>query len=83
MEIKDHERDLFQMIQSLKNLKAKGCSWSGIHNTIDNLGLRILKYWSTKAFPMKCSSLFHLTEIFHKAMSCFMKDSKQMANMAL
>jgi len=36
-----------------------------------------------KAFPGKCFSLFHLTGIFLKAMFCFMKDSKQMANKAL
>ncbi len=36
-----------------------------------------------KAFPSKCSSLFHLTDIFQKAMSCFTKDLKQLNNNTL
>ena len=61
----------------------KVVAWSVIRNTIDNSDSRMLKDWSTKAFPMKCFSLFHLMEIFRKVMSCFMKDSKQMANKLL
>ena len=70
-------------LSRLKTLKQKVAAWSGIHNITGNLGLRMLKDLSTRAFPRKYSSFFHLTEIFHRDMSRFMKHSKLMANKTL
>ena len=41
------------------------------------------KGWFMRAFPEKCSLLFHLRGTFHRARSCFIRASKQTATKAL